>query len=514
MNRLVAVDDVVTGRELRPMASHAAVTAVSQLATMALGAVVALVILVRFGKTTATDGLFAAYGVYGVAVVVAQSFRTTIAARLVEGPSLFSALDRYLGGVVAIFVASAIPFVALGEPFSRLMVGHLGPAATHTARTALVILWLAAGAQLVSALLATALALREEFAVPGAAYILGGVVSIVGVGSLAPVLGIQAVAVALCLGGAATAVLLLARLAHLGYRPTLSRLVPNRSSGARGAVLVWASVGAIYGQGAYVVTVGFAARLGKGSPTLFAYASLLFFLLMAAISGSMTIVLAPRLAETWDRRPASLHQPMLETFRAGLMMVVPSVAVVAIAGPGVVALALGARDAHQMIDVFLALSGGLIAGIAVPVPLIAMYTHRRYSVLAALSVLGVIVQFGLCVLALRFHSLVALAVASTATGLLGALALFSLVFGQRTGAVLTLLGSELLLVAAVAALTFLPAAWVGSLEGSAVQPIAALVGLGAFLAIAQRALPRHWELIQRALAPLRPRMGWLTFSRS
>jgi uncharacterized membrane protein YgaE (UPF0421/DUF939 family) len=66
----------------RGMAANAAITALSQVASMALGAVIALVILLRFGKDAETDGLFAAYGVYGVLVVVAQSFRTTIVARL------------------------------------------------------------------------------------------------------------------------------------------------------------------------------------------------------------------------------------------------------------------------------------------------------------------------------------------------------------------------------------------------------------------------------------------------
>jgi peptidoglycan biosynthesis protein MviN/MurJ (putative lipid II flippase) len=489
--------------ESRPIASQAAVTAISQAASMALGAGIALVILVRFGKTEATDGLFAAYGMYGVVVVVAQSFRITVPARMVEGPSLFGALDRYLGGVVAIALAVAIPFVAVGEPVSRLMVGDLGPAAANTAQTSLLILWLAAGAQLVSALLATALAVREEFAVPGVAYVLGGVISIAGVGSLAPLLGIQAVPAALCLGGAATAAVMWTRLIRLGYRPPLSRLVPNRDSAARAAVLVWASVGALYGQVAYVVMVGFAARLGKGAPTLYTYASLLFLFLMAAISGSMTIVLAPRLADAWDRRPASLEGPMLEIFRAGLMLVVPCVAVIAIAGPRVAALELGARDARELVDVFLVLSGGLIAGIALPAPLIAMYTQRRYNVLAAMSVVGLAVQFGLCLVALRFHALLALALASTVTGLLGCVAALGVVFGRRTGAVLSLLGGEILPVAGVAALAFLPAAWVGSFGGRNLQPLVALVGLGAFLALGQRLLPRHWELTQRALAPLR-----------
>ena len=51
---------------------------------------VALLVLFAFGKTPKTDGLFAAYAVYGVLLMLAQSLRTTIVARLVEAPSLWT----------------------------------------------------------------------------------------------------------------------------------------------------------------------------------------------------------------------------------------------------------------------------------------------------------------------------------------------------------------------------------------------------------------------------------------
>jgi len=493
-------------RRPRGMASNAAITAVTQIASMGLGAAIALVILLRFGKDTETDGLFAAYGVYGVVVVIAQSFRTTIVARLVEGRSLFAALDRHLGAIGVLFLAAAVPLVALAQPLAHLLVGQLGTTAVHAARTALLILWFAAGAQLASALLAAALAVRDEFALPGAAYVAGGVVAIVALLALAPLIGIQAVSLALCLGAATTAFLMFARLVRIGYRPSLAGLVPDRASVARAALLIWAAVGAIAAQVAFVVTVGFAARLGEGSPTLYTYANFLFILFLAATAGSMTIVLAPHVAETWDGRPESLRAPMLEVFRAGLVLAAPLVGVVAVAGEAAAGLALDAHDAREVVDVFLMLSGGLVWAIAMPVVLVAMYASGRYGAVAAVAVWGVALQFGLCAAVLGLHSLLALAAASLVDGLVGATVMLVLTFGRGVRAVLAMLGRELALVAAVALLAFGPAVALGLVGGRVVQPVAALLGLGVFLALGPRALPRHWELAQRVLAPLSERL--------
>jgi peptidoglycan biosynthesis protein MviN/MurJ (putative lipid II flippase) len=483
------------------MAVNAAITALSQVASMALGAVIALVILLRFGKDAETDGLFAAYGVYGVLVVVAQSFRATIVARLAEGPSPFAALDRYLGAVAVLFVAAGIPLLVLAEPLARLLTADLGPTAVDAARTSLMILWFASGAQLASALLAAALAVRDDFALSGAAYVAGGVVSVAALLALAPLLGIQAVALGLCLGGATTVGLMLLRLLRLGYRPSPAGMVPDRTAVGRAALLVWAAAGTLSTQLAFVVTLGFAARLGEGAPTLYTYATFVFGLFLTSTAGAMTIVLAPRLAETWDGRPESLHAPLLEVFRAGLTLIAPIVGVVAVAGPAVASLPLDGHDARVLTDTVLAMSGGLVAGVAMPVPLVALYTQGRYAAVAAVGLQGIVLQFGLSALAVGFDSLVALGLASLVTGLAGAVVVLALAFGRGAWRVLALLGREVVAVAAVGALAFVPAGALGAIGGRVAQPVAALLGLGAFVALAPRLLPRHWELAQRVTRP-------------
>src|SRR5918911_2632418 len=87
----------------RRIAGNAAVTAVAQVLVMGIGGVLAILILLEFGKGPKTDGLFAAYGAYGVITALAQSFRGTIVARLMEGESLAANLDRFLGGALGVF---------------------------------------------------------------------------------------------------------------------------------------------------------------------------------------------------------------------------------------------------------------------------------------------------------------------------------------------------------------------------------------------------------------------------
>lgn len=489
------------------LASSAVVTSLALLVSMALGAVVALIVQLRFGKDAETDGLFAAYGVYGVITVVAASFRSTIVARLVEGPSLFAALDRYLGAAVAIFAVAGVPLVILGDPIAHLLVGDVGRAATDTARTALILFWLAAGTQLVSSLLAAALAVRDDFGFQGLAYVAGGVLSIAGLLALAPALGIQAVPAALLAGGVTTAAMLTARLAGLGYRPRALQLAPDLAALRRAGLLVWAAMGAVAGQVIYVATIGFAARIGEGAPTLYTYGYFLMILFAGALGGAMTIVMAPRVAEEWDGRAESLFAPLADVFRAGAVLLVPVIGFIAIGGAELAGLVFNAHDAREVVAVFLGLSAGLVATAAVPVPQLAMYTRGRYTEVAALSLIGVVLQLGLCAAVVGLDWLPALALAATVTGLVLALVLFVLVFGRRWTAATWIVLREFAPLALVAAVAFVPAGVLATVAGGAVRPAAGALGLVAYGLIARATLPRHWEPAERLIQPLRGRFA-------
>lgn len=494
------------GRERR-IAGNALATAGLQVATMALGAVLAVFIVLKFGKNARTDGLFAAYGVYGFILLLAQSMRVTIVARLVEGPSVFAAVDRFLGAALAIALASSIPFLVLGGPIAGLLVGDLGSDASETTQNALAILWLAAAAQLLAGLAAAALGTRDDFAVPGFAYLAGGLVPPVLVVALGDRLGIQSVTIGLALGSLVTVLIMFARLVSFGYRPRLGSIAgaSGRLSGAY--LILGGSFGYLIAQLAYVITLGFAARMSEGAVTLYSYAFFTASLLIGASSGPVSYVLAAPLSETWDRRPESLRGDLLAVVRTGFATVLPVLAAAALVGRQVVDVVLGASlsssDSAILANTFLALGGMILSSQVAPVPTIAAFAASRYAHLALISVVGLALHTGLNALAFSTRRLEVLGGATSVSTLFSLLLLLLVVYGRQLGGTLDLLGRELARVALVAAAAFGPP-WVFAalVDDREWNLLAAFGGLVLYVLLLRRVLPEHWVHLQRVVGPL------------
>jgi peptidoglycan biosynthesis protein MviN/MurJ (putative lipid II flippase) len=483
------------------------VTAVTQVSSALIGAVLAVFIVLKFGKNAETDALFAAYGVYGFIVLVANSTRVTVVARLVAAPSLFQAVDRFLIASLAILVAAAVPFLVLGGQIADLLTGDLGASAHDTARSALVFFWIAAAGQLFAGLFAAALAVRDEFVVPGLVYMAGGLVPVLSLVVLGDRFGIDSVTAGIAVGSFVTAGAMAVRFFLLGYRPRWASAVTSGGMIAAGAVVIAGSVGYLVSQLSYVITLGFAARLGEGSVTLFSYAFFAASLIIGASSGAITLVLAAPLSAAWDRRPAWLEPHMVEIFRGGLAFVAPAFAVMALAGTDLVDLVLGASltdsDIETLVTTFLCLSGMVVCSLAAPVPTLAAFAAGRYGWLAAISTIGVGLHLGLSALALRSEHLELLGVASSASTLFALTCLLVLVWGRRTGVAVTLLARELGTVLVLTAATFGPpgllAAWIG---GTWVRALATVVGLALYVLALRRLLPESWKIARRAFGPL------------
>jgi peptidoglycan biosynthesis protein MviN/MurJ (putative lipid II flippase) len=483
------------------------VTAVSQVVTMGLGALLALLVLFAFGKTAKTDGLFTAYGVYGILLMVAQSLRTTIVARLVEAPSLWAAFDDYAGAVLALTLAAGLPLIVLGGPLAHLLTGAATGDAHDSARTGLWLFALAGGAQLMAALGAAALGALDRFVVVSVAYLTAGVASIVGVAALATPLDVSAVPLAVAIGSVLNAALMARGLVAAGWRPHRRMLGALAGLGRR----VWTIVSgaALYAasQAIFVVSLALAARIGSGAATVYTYAFFAASFIVGASSGSVGIVLAAPLAQTWDRSPASLMPHLRTIVRLGATLIAPVLGVAAIAGDDLAGAVFGSKlstgDTHALAGSFVALAGYMLAMLAVTVPLLAAFALSRYPAVAAVSLAAVLVHVGLTVAAATTDRLELLAVAASVSTVLMLVGLLAVVFGRAAGRPLLIILAELGPPLALAVVTY-GVAWCATLvlTGGAAAVLTAAAATVAYVAVLRARFPAHWELVGRLLAPL------------
>jgi peptidoglycan biosynthesis protein MviN/MurJ (putative lipid II flippase) len=476
---------------------------------MGIGGVLAILILLEFGKSARTDGLFAAYGAYAIVVALAQSFRGTIVARLMEGESLAANFDRFLGASAALFLALALPFLALGGPLADLLTGDLGPAAVDSARTALAILWVATGAQLCAALAAAALAVYDDYRAPALSYVAGGLLSLGLLLALAGPLGITAVPVALAAGGVTTASLNLWQLTRVGYRPSAARVVAGMRSRSSAKIMLAASAAPVAGQLTYLVSLAAAARLGEGTVTLYAYAFFASSILVGASAVPLGTVMAAAISEAWDRRPETLEPALVAVLRAGFFLIVPAVAIVAIVGRDIVELLIGSKvgsdDVTDVVAVFLGLSGVLVAIVGQTVPLLAAFAAGMYGRVALASLVSLLVQIGGAAVAVGIGTLLAIAIASSVTALVSLMLLTAVVYGRGMPGAMARVVRELGPVVLVAAVAFAPLGFAARDLGAPGHAAAALLGTALFVALSVRWLRAHWQLVVEALAPVRAR---------
>ena len=393
--------------------SNAAITSASQAATMVSGGALAVIVAATIGNDARTDGFFAAFGVYSLLVSFAQSSRTTIVARLLEGRSRFAAFNSYLGAGLIIFVIVSLAFGPLGDLVAQLLTGD--PTARHTARDALLVLWPAAGLQLFAALGAAMLGALGDFLWAGLAFVGGSLLSIAALVALRPSLGIDGLSTAMLIGSALSAALILAGLLREGWRPARSIVTAPRESLRGLGVLTISSVSFLIAQLAFVVTLAVAARLGVGTVTVVTYSYMAMALVQAVFVSSIPMVLAAPIAQTWDRRAQTLLPHNEVIFSAGLLLVVPVVAAAALIGADLGRLVL-ANFTHSEVDLvielFLILSANVVWGLAATVPYAAAVAVGRYALIAMATAFVVAIDVSLSLLAGAIDSVDLLAAAT------------------------------------------------------------------------------------------------------
>ena len=489
------------------MARSSLWAAVSQVALLGVQALAAFAILLRFGKGADTDAVFAAYGVYGVLVVMCQTLRLTVVARVVESPSPWAAFDRFLGAGLSLLVLAGAAQIALGDPIARLLAGALGAHAQSIARSTLAILWVAVGGQLVAALGAALLAVLDEFRYPGLSFVAGGVVNIAVLLGLAGPLGVLSVATGVAVGSALAATAMVARLRREGYRLDVARVLAGAREWRTSAMLVVASTATVLTQLNFVISASFASRLGVGEVTLYTTAFFGGAIVIAITASAAAIALAAPVAQTWDRRPEGLLVHLETIMRAGLLLIGPAVAIAALIGDEIVDVLLGgsftAADADRAIVAFVALSGVFVGILAMQLPLLAAYALSRYRAVAGLSVLASGVHLAASAVALELGSIAWLGAAASLSSLTAMALIVGLVHGGGAGGALAIILREACVAALACLVAFAPVGIAADALGSGLWDLAAaVVGGAAFVVIVRVALPEYAAVAGRMLGPL------------
>jgi peptidoglycan biosynthesis protein MviN/MurJ (putative lipid II flippase) len=484
--------------------SNAAITSASQAATMVSGGALAVLVAATIGNDARTDGFFAAFGVYSLLVSFAQSSRTTIVARLLEGRERFDAFNRYLGAGILIFLLVSLAFGPLGDVVARILTGN--PTARETARTALLVLWPAAGLQLFAALGAAMLGALGDFLWAGLAFVGGSILSIVAFVALRPSLGIDGLAVAMLIGSVLSALIILAALLREGWRPSRSTVTEPREAVRGLSVLAISSLSFLIAQLGFVVTLGVAARLGVGTVTVVTYSYMAMALVQAVFVSSIPMVLAAPIAQTWDRRAQSLLPHNEAVFAAGLLLVVPVVATVALIGVelGEFVLADFTHDeVHLVIELFLILSANVVWGLAATVPYAAAVAVGRYALIAAATAAVVAVDVGLSLLAGAVNSVELLAAATPISTLAATLTTMAIAAREYPRLAVPRLAAILARLLAAGAFAFGVPLALGRAAGlPGANWVAVAVGLPLFAVIVFKLLPAEGRIAERLAAAL------------
>lgn len=386
---------------------------------MISGGLLALIVAATIGTNAETDGFFAAFAVYSTVVAFAQSSRTTIVARLLEGSGRFTAFNHYLGAGMILFALVVVVFGPFGDAIAGLLTGGLPAPARETAATALLVFIPSSALQIFAALGASMLGALGDFLWAGAAFVVGSVLTIVAFVALRASLGVDALAVSILLGSVVSATVVAVGLLREGWRPARETLTEPRAARRAASVLLISSVSFLLAQVGFLVTLGVGARLGVGVITVYTYSYMAMGLVQAVFVSSVPMVMAGPLSQTWNRAAATLLPHHEAVLRAGMLLVVPVLAAAALVGADVAGFVLREyTDAQSelVIELFLIMSINVIWGLMNTVPYAALVGLGRYVALAWVTagVVAVQVVFALAAGALDSVWMLAAAVPASA----------------------------------------------------------------------------------------------------
>jgi hypothetical protein len=467
-------------------------TGLSSLAVAGSAAGAGILLAHLFGRNERTDGLFVAYGVYLVLAIAAQSFRTVVLPQLTrEAVSLGSETVAYLLALAGAGVVAVGVVVALADPLGRALTAH--PASAHVASRVLPWLVAAGFLQLVAALAASALAVRDSYEVAALAYSIGAVLALVVFAALHSH-GEVSLAWAVTANGVVTAAIPLVALGRLGVL-TGMRGRGGRSLARLGRLATGAAV-PIALQAMYVVALRFAGGLGAGKATSLNYAYLIAAVLVVATASSVALISsAPLTRRGIDVEEAVAH--VVHSSWLSLALIAAAAGVFALAGGRVVGPILGGayggevgRELGRLVAY---LAPWMVVTVAYTLTFPLLFVLERSRGLVVIAVCGLAVSVPVVFLGRELAGLAGIAGALAVATALVLAALLVAVSGDALRRTAAELGRLALQVAALAAITFGLASLLGGFAGAGVG----LVAYAALLAaLRPRGLREAWSYVR------------------
>jgi peptidoglycan biosynthesis protein MviN/MurJ (putative lipid II flippase) len=491
------------------MAVSTLITSIAQAIAMLGGGVLAALVGLKYGTGPTTDGFFAAYAVYALVVMLAQTSRTSIVARLTgdDDAEPFEEFNRFCGAALLLFLASGLVFVLLGDELAQVMTGDLPDEARDVERRALLILWPAGGGQLLAALGAAMLALRDDYGHAAVGFGGGAALSIAAFLALEPALGIDALPVGIVIATAFTVAAVAVGLLKAGWRPAPRAALRIRAAATRARLILVASLTLLLSQIANVVAVSVAGQMGSGAVTIYSYAFFAIGIVVAVLASSVSITLAGPIAAVWDRDPKSLRPQQREVVRTGLVLLVPILAAAALVGTDLgeaILTKFSDGDIADTVASFLILAPTIVGAQSIAIPVVALYTLGRYRDMALMSAGTVALHAALAIAAAGTDDVRVLAAAATVAGLSSTVITIVLLHGRQASTPLRDLLTDVAQVAALAALAFVPLGLALDGLGAAGHAAALAGGIVLFAIAARAALPAHWALIRRLVGVVVP----------
>lgn len=321
----------------RAVSSSAALNSVGLLATALGSAIQVALFLGQFGATHRTDGVIAALAVYSLVSVAGQLLRTT-AVRLLVGSSRVMTQSTFGWTVTLLVVITTLLGLSLAAPLADVIAASSGAAARATATTALRVMSPAMSLQIAGAALAVVGGVRGRFGLVAIAYVLAAVVGLGTYLGASFTAGVQALSWA----NVASAVILCVALIA-GMRIRVSR-PPSPSTLMRMMVALLHDVPMpISFVIMYPITLALAPKAKAGDITLYGLAYTACAYLPGVTAQALSMASMSTFVSLDDTDVQARQTGVVQAFRYSLVLAVPILAVVAVAGTPLVTLLVSQR---------------------------------------------------------------------------------------------------------------------------------------------------------------------------